>query len=154
MEARLIIGRADMGFSAAHFAVHDGRSERLHGHNYRVFLEASGAVGTEGTVVDFSVLKSALRSVCAELDERLIVPTRSARVAVQVGADQVELLEGQRRYLVPAADTALLPIANSTCEAIATHLLEEVRRRLGEVPVRLALRVEELPGQGAVVGEG
>lgn len=153
MEARLIIGRADIGFSAAHFAVHDGRSERLHGHNYRVFLEAYGTVDADGTVVDFAVLKGALRSVCEDLHERLIVPTRSARVAVQAGADQVELLEGQRRYLIPAGDTVLLPIVNSTCEAIAGHVLQEVRRRLGEVPVRLALRVEELPGQGAAVGE-
>ena len=153
MEASLELARSDIGFSAAHFSIHQGRSERLHGHNYRVFLSARGAVGQEGTVVDFAQLKQALRTLCAELDERMLVPTASPRLEVETSGDSVHLVEGTRRFVVPLADAVLLPIVNSTCECLATHLLGRLRERLGATSYRLTLRVEETPGQGAAVQE-
>jgi 6-pyruvoyltetrahydropterin/6-carboxytetrahydropterin synthase len=152
-EASLELARADIGFSAAHFSIHHGRSERLHGHNYRVFLSAKGQVGEEGTVVDFAALKAVLRSLCAELDERMLVPTESPWITVDVGDDAVHLTEGSRRFVLPLGDAVLLPIVNSTCECLAGHLLGEMRGRLGPTSYRLSLRVEETPGQGAAVTE-
>jgi 6-pyruvoyl-tetrahydropterin synthase len=153
MEASLELARGDIGFSAAHFSIHDGRSERLHGHNYRVTLRAHGAVDDEGTVVDFAALKSALRALCAELDERMLVPTQSPHVAVAETDDEVTLTQGSRRFVLPRGDTVLLPIVNSTCECLAAHLLGGLRGRLGATSYRLELRVEEFPGQGAGVSE-
>ena len=152
-EASLELARADIGFSAAHFSIHQGRSERLHGHNYRVFLTATGQIGEEGTVVDFAALKAALRALCAELDERMLVPTESPWVSLEVAGDAVHLTEGSRRFVIPRGDAVLLPILNSTCECLAAHLLVELRARLGPTSYRLALRVEETPGQGAAVTE-
>jgi 6-pyruvoyltetrahydropterin/6-carboxytetrahydropterin synthase len=152
-EASLELARADIGFSAAHFSIHQGRSERLHGHNYRVFLSARGPVGDEGTVVDFAALKAALRALCAELDERMLVPTGSPSIDVEVVGDAVHLAQGSRRFVIPRDDAVLLPILNSTCECLAAHLLAEMRRRLGTTSYRLGLRVEETPGQGAAVTE-
>ena len=153
MEASLELARGDIGFSAAHFSIHQGRSERLHGHNYRVSLHARGPVDTEGTVVDFSALKSALRALCAELDEHMLVPTRSAHVRVEETADAVVLTEGARRFVIPRADAVLLPVVNTTCECLAEHLLNALREELGRTLYRLEVRVEELPGQGASVSE-
>ena len=149
----LRLTRADIGFSAAHFSVIDGAAERLHGHNYRVILRARGSVGAEGTVVDFHALKAVLRDVCAELDERMLLPTLSPTVRVVQDGDRVTVDAGARRYVLPVDDVRLLPVVNSTCECLAAHLLAAVRARLGSAPVRLSLGVEELPGQGAVVEE-
>jgi 6-pyruvoyltetrahydropterin/6-carboxytetrahydropterin synthase len=153
MKASLELARPDIGFSAAHFSIHQGRSERLHGHNYRVFLRAHGSVSEEGTVVDFADLKRVLRELCAELDERMLVPTRCPWIRVDETAETVFLTEGTRRFLIPRDDVVLLPVINTTCECLAAHLLGELRGRLGPTGYRLELRVEETPGQGAAVTE-
>ncbi|HEX4756030.1 MAG TPA: 6-carboxytetrahydropterin synthase [Candidatus Dormibacteraeota bacterium] len=152
-EASLELSRGDIGFSAAHFSIHQGRSERLHGHNYLVRLWVRGEVGEEGTVLDFSVLKAALRELCAGLDEHMLVPTRSPRVRVEETDAEVVLTEGSRRFLIPRDDVVLLPVVNTTCECLAAHLLLAVRERLGATDQRLRLLVEETPGQGASVSE-
>jgi 6-pyruvoyl-tetrahydropterin synthase len=152
-EASLELARGDIGFSAAHFSIHHGRSERLHGHNYRVSLRATGPLDGDGTVVDFASLKGALRGLCAELDERMLVPTRSTHVRVEEADGSIMLTEGSRRFVIPAGDAVLLPVVNTTCECLAAHLLAALGERLGPRTYRLELRVEEVPGQEASVRE-
>jgi 6-pyruvoyltetrahydropterin/6-carboxytetrahydropterin synthase len=62
--------RVEDEFSAAHFLSHyHGKCENLHGHNYRVRLWAKGSALNEGgMLVDFALLKDALRQVCKKLD--------------------------------------------------------------------------------------
>jgi 6-pyruvoyltetrahydropterin/6-carboxytetrahydropterin synthase len=152
-EASLELARADIGFSAAHFSIHQGRSERLHGHNYLVRLTVHGSIGAEGTVVDFSALKVELRALCAELDERMLVPLRSPQIGIEETAEGVRLTEGLRRFLIPSGDVVLLPVVNTTCECLAAYLLDRIRARVGSTDYRLTLLVEEVPGQGAAVAE-
>ena len=66
--------RIEAGFAAAHRLVHyDGKCERLHGHNYKVRLWASGeSLGDGGMLVDFGLLKAALGEVLAELDHQYL----------------------------------------------------------------------------------
>lgn len=154
-QATLELTRSDIGFAAAHFSILEGRSERLHGHNYRVSLRAHGAVREDGTVLDFSVLKQALRGACAELDERMLVPTESPELQVREtrGEIEVEVRMQSRRFVFPQADVRLLPIVNTSCECLAEYLLGVVRAGLGDQPLRLEVRVEESPGQGASAAE-
>ena len=151
--ATLELHRADIGFSAAHFSIIDGESERLHGHNYSVSLRARGGIRDDGTVVDFGTLKRALRLTCADLDERMLIPTESPHLQVDINGDELVVREGARRFVFPRGDVRLLPITNTTCECLATHLLAEIRNHLGGLPVRLEIHVEETPGQGASVAE-
>jgi len=62
--------RVEADFAAAHFlADYHGKCERLHGHNYRVLAHARGGeLDAGGMLLDFGVLKDALRGVCASLD--------------------------------------------------------------------------------------
>src|SRR5947209_15662184 len=150
--AVLGIDKERLGFAAAHFSILEGGSERIHGHNYRVALRAAGTVRRDGTLVDFAALKGALRAECAELDHRMLLPGECPDV--EVGAEQdghVAVRQGDRRFLFPAAEVRLLPVRNTTCECLAAWLLGRLRGRLGELPVRLEVRVEESPGQGATV---
>ena len=62
--------RVEADFAAAHF-LRDfhGKCENLHGHNYKVYAHAHGTeLDKGGMLLDFGVLKSALRAVCKELD--------------------------------------------------------------------------------------
>jgi 6-pyruvoyltetrahydropterin/6-carboxytetrahydropterin synthase len=156
-EAEVVIrvDRESIGFSAAHFSITETGSERLHGHNYRVAAAARGRLLEAGTLLDFSVLKQALREECARLDHRMLVPTACPEVTVVERPDgQVELREGARCFLIPASDSCLLPVRNTTCECLAGLLLTRLRRRLGPLPIRLEVTVEESPRQGATASEG
>jgi len=153
-EVTVEIDKASIGFSAAHFSIVESGAEPLHGHNYTVGLRARGRLRADGTLVDFGLLKAAARAECASLDHRMLVPTASPVVTVVEHPDgQVELCEGGRRFLIPGSDACLLPVRNTTCECLAELLLERLRSRLGELPVRLEVTVEESPGQGATVAE-
>jgi len=62
--------RIEEGFSAAHFLTrYHGKCERLHGHNYKVFVTAAGReLDDGGMLLDFGILKTHLRKVTTELD--------------------------------------------------------------------------------------
>jgi 6-pyruvoyltetrahydropterin/6-carboxytetrahydropterin synthase len=153
-DAVLELHKDRLGFAAAHFSILEGGSERIHGHNYRVGLRAHGSIRSDGTVVDFGALKSALGRECAALDHHMLIPGDCPDVAVEEQPDgHVAMRQGQRRFLFPAAEVRILPVRNTTCECLAEYLVERLRVHLGELPVRLEVTVEESPGQGATVGE-
>ena len=55
------------GFAAAHFLTkYHGRCENLHGHNYKIIVTATGEVGDDGMVVDFSLIKKITREKIVE----------------------------------------------------------------------------------------
>jgi 6-pyruvoyltetrahydropterin/6-carboxytetrahydropterin synthase len=62
--------RVESDFAAAHHLSHyHGKCERLHGHNYRVRVCARAErLGEGGMLLDFGILKGALREVLAALD--------------------------------------------------------------------------------------
>jgi len=62
--------RVEAEFAAAHSLTHyRGKCERLHGHNYRVRAWARGeTLGEGGMLVDFGLLKGALRAAVEALD--------------------------------------------------------------------------------------
>lgn len=62
--------RVEADFAAAHFLKdYNGKCENLHGHNYKVFAHVRGTELNEGgMLLDFSLLKKVLKSVCKELD--------------------------------------------------------------------------------------
>ena len=62
--------RVEADFAAAHYLQdYHGKCERLHGHNYRVLAHARGTeLDAGGMLLDFTILKKALKDVCNELD--------------------------------------------------------------------------------------
>jgi 6-pyruvoyltetrahydropterin/6-carboxytetrahydropterin synthase len=66
----MFTARIEDGFAAAHFLTHyHGKCERLHGHNYKVFVTAAGSTLDEGgMLLDFVVMKAALKIVLEEVD--------------------------------------------------------------------------------------
>jgi len=62
--------RVELEFAAAHFLSHyHGKCENLHGHNYKVRLWVKGRELNEGgMLVDFSLLKQALKDAIEPLD--------------------------------------------------------------------------------------
>jgi len=144
-------------FSAAHFLIFpDGSAERLHGHNYRVYVELEALLSRFGLVLDFQHIKPLVRELVDELDEHWLLPGQHPELVVtRPQPDQVEVRYRERRYAAPAEDVIVLPVNNTSAENLATllgrQLLERVRGRYPEVEVRaLTVAVEETPGQRGV----
>ena len=144
-------------FSAAHFLIFpDGTAERLHGHNYRVYVDVGADLGEHGLVIDFTMIKPVIAELVDRLDEHWLVPGAHPVLRYEHRADGVtEVRYGDRYYAAPTQDVVVLPINNTSSENLATYLGRELREVLGErfpgVKLRsLRVAVEETAGQRGV----
>jgi 6-pyruvoyltetrahydropterin/6-carboxytetrahydropterin synthase len=147
---RVVLAKEDFKFSAAHFTLFgDGRAELLHGHNYRVRVELAGAeLDGEGLLVDIESFKRALRARCAGLDSRTLIPGESPRLQWARQGDAIDVRFGERAYRFPAADTLVLPLANTSIELLARMFWQDLAPHLAGSGVdALAVSVEETAGQ-------
>jgi len=155
----VVVAKDYLKFAAAHFIAYPGFREPLHGHNYQVSVRVEAALGPDGYVLDFGLVKRVARALCAELDERVLLPERSECVKVVVAADAVEVTtETGQRFSFPVEDVRLLPIAHSSAEELAAYLLGRLRDALraevsGRSLVALEVGVAEAPGQVAYCRE-
>jgi len=87
----------------------------------------------------------------------MLLPAHNAHIVVQTGPTSVEVTYRDRRWIFPAEDCVILPVANTTAEELARYLAGQIRQRLiAETtfrPGRLRVEVEEAPGQSACYEE-
>ncbi|HUQ68560.1 MAG TPA: 6-pyruvoyl tetrahydropterin synthase family protein [Planctomycetaceae bacterium] len=151
---RVRVTKDHLVFSAAHFITFNGNvCERLHGHNWRMAVEVTGALDENGYVFDFIALRDAAQQLVSELDHRMLLPT--GHPMIHVSADDAEVtvrFEG-RRWVFPREDCVLLPVANTTAELIARWMAERLREKIratsGHRVDGLSVDVEENFGQWA-----
>jgi 6-pyruvoyltetrahydropterin/6-carboxytetrahydropterin synthase len=144
-------------FSAAHFLIFpDGSAERLHGHNYRVFIEIDATLSEFGLVIDFKEIKPVVRELLDSLDERFLIPGEHPVLTHSLREDDVcEIRYLDRYYAAPAEDVLVMPMNNTSSENLASWIGREVLRllteRFGDVKTReLRVAVEETSGQRGV----
>ena len=144
-------------FSAAHFLIFpDGSAERLHGHNYRVFVEIAAELTSHGLVLDFKQVKPIVRELVDSLDEHWLVPGKHPVLRWNERDDGVvEVRYLERYYAAPRSDVIVMPINNTSSENLATWIGRELHQRLrARFPDlalhRLRLAVEETAGQSGV----
>jgi 6-pyruvoyltetrahydropterin/6-carboxytetrahydropterin synthase len=148
----LKLAKSDFKFAAAHFTwFADGSAEHLHGHNYRVAVEVSGpGLDAAGLLVEARVVKEQLRGLCAGLDERVLLPSPGARVAIEARGDALHVQVAGRSYQLPKQDVVQLPVPNVSVETLARHLWRELAGALRGLPLEaLAVEVAESDGQSA-----
>ena len=137
-------------FAAAHFITYDGDTcEPLHGHNYRVVVELGAPLDENAYVLDFIATRDAVQRIVDELDHRVLLPTEHRRISVVETGDEVVARFEDRRWVFPASDCRLLPVANTTAELLAAWIGERVLAATPGV-VSALVEVEESPGQAAV----
>jgi 6-pyruvoyltetrahydropterin/6-carboxytetrahydropterin synthase len=149
------VANDDLVFCAAHFiTLEGGKCERLHGHTYRVAAEVFGPLDDCQCVVDFLVVRNALKSILAELDHRVLLPMQHATIRVSSKSGEVEATFADRRWVFPQDDCLLLPIANTTTEALAQYVGERLAAALkastGISPSRVRIEVSEGTGCAAI----
>jgi 6-pyruvoyltetrahydropterin/6-carboxytetrahydropterin synthase len=139
----VFVSKDSFKFNAAHFVAYRGFRERLHGHNYRVAVRIEGRLGADGYVVDFGDIKRAAREICAEINERVIVPARSDCLMIETRDGETSLVcEDGARFRFPASDCVMLPIVHSSAEELAAYVCRELVARLDVLAARQVLAVE------------
>jgi len=150
----LRLGKEDFKFSAAHFTVFsEDEAEALHGHNYRVRVELGGpGVDELEFLVPVAAAKRDIRSQCAELDEKVLLPEECPHLELTQSDETVTTRFGTRRYEFPSSEVVLLPVANVTVEALARWLWQRLADQWDSHRDRvetLEVTVAETRGQGA-----
>ncbi len=139
-------------FCAAHFITYNGGvCEPLHGHNYRVAVDLYGPLDENHYVVDFIAARDALLKITNALDHRVLLPTEHEQIVVAAEADEVIARFAQRRWVFPAEDCVLLPLANTTAELLARHIGLQLSQSLdpdGRLELsQMVVSVDECDGQ-------
>ena len=148
---RVTVERNRLRFAAAHMATFAGDCEPLHGHNYDVLVEVEGELTEDSWVWDFGDLKRATKAIVDELDHKFLLQRESRVLDIEEQEGAWIVSFGQRRYVFPASDVAVLPIDNSTAERIAEwvggKLSTYLHGRGATTLRRLTIGIEEMPGQ-------
>ncbi len=144
-------------FSAGHFIAYKGFREALHGHNYRMSVEIEGALGEQGYVVDFGVVKDIARALCKRLNEKVLIPAQSDILAISERDGQCVVRYEDDEFTFPKKDVFLVPIVHSSAEELARYLVGELRAALRAKGIdklhSIQVGVEETTGQAAYYRE-
>lgn len=152
---RVRVTKDHLVFSAAHFITFNGNiCEKLHGHNWRTAVEVAGPLDENEYVFDFIALRDELQGIVNDLDHRVLLPTQHDRIRVTETEKEVEAVFEDRHWVFPREDCKLLPIPNTTAEAIARwigmQLIPKLSMRGSHQLQWLQIEVEENFGQWAI----
>lgn len=150
MKATVDIGKGEFTFCGAHTGLHAGGYEPLHGHTFILSLKLYGTVDAAGMVTDFGPVKAALRTAIAPLRRRTLVATLAEDPPVTATGGRIRFGDPAKYYDLPAADVALLPLTNTTTEAIAGYLADQIALALSDVE-EVELTLSEAPDVSVTV---
>ena len=121
------ISKENLTFSSAHFTLFSATDrEDLHGHTFRVSLEATAAIQSNGLTFDYNILKVALKRLCDELDEKVLMPTKSPYLKIESDNNYTYILFASERIPFLERDLKLLPIRNITVEELAHYMVDRL----------------------------
>jgi len=113
-------------FSACHFIPGHEKCARLHGHSYIVRLRLEGDIGDSGMLMDFVVLKKALRTLAEELDHKTLLPALSENVKITKKGKEIEAVSCGKRYVFPDEDVVMLDIPTTTAEEMTKKMVSQI----------------------------
>lgn len=149
---RVRVTKDHLVFSAAHFITIGDWCERLHGHNWRVAAEVAGPLDANEFVFDFIALRDHLQVIVNGLDHSMLVPLEHPSLIVDQRSNEVEIRYQERRWVFPKDECRLLPVRQTTAEALSRWIAQELLVKLGDTAktaTSLRIDVEENFGQWA-----
>lgn len=148
----IILSRDRFTFSAAHFSqLSGGKSEPLHGHNYRVLIEIIGSVDGLGFIADFSYVKQCIMNITSTMNHKILVPLNSPRIVFINRSSELELLVDGKRYVFPIEDVFYLPSSNTTCEELSRYIAKELAAIISNIKLKVTVLESENQGAFAIL---
>jgi 6-pyruvoyltetrahydropterin/6-carboxytetrahydropterin synthase len=156
MDERVTIrlAKQNMKFSAGHFTIFSATErERLHGHNFTVEVDIEARMLGNGMCFDYGLYKDRVVALCRELNEWVILPTRSPHLRIEEDGDHVYAHFDAQRIPFLRGDVLLLPIVNATLEEFAWWFLQRLTEDRDALRAHaidaIEVRVLSGPGQSA-----
>ncbi len=151
--ATIDIAKDYLNFSAGHFTMFSATErEDLHGHNWAVACAVTTPIGPAGLCFDYALIKRLLKRICAELDEKMLLPGASPWLRVEQVEGMVIAHYSDERIPFLPRDVLVLDVRNVTVEELAGWIL---RRLLDDAELsredvrRLQVRVSSGSNQWA-----
>ena len=142
--------KSNFTFSACHMIPAHKKCSRLHGHTYALHARIHGKQDKSGMIVDFGVVKDAMRKIIDELDHKVLLPEKK----VVKEKNEVMITEEGRRYVFPETDIALIDVPSLTAENLAKYVLERICKEIKNGNVsEIEIGVSEGWGQEAWTGK-
>jgi 6-pyruvoyltetrahydropterin/6-carboxytetrahydropterin synthase len=152
----LHIYKQNFKFSSGHFLIFDDQhAERLHGHNYQVYLQISFSsnsenMKTQGFCIDFNEIKKWLKARLDQWDEMVLLPEHHPDFKFTEEGPSLHVRFRERYYVFPKNEVVRLPIVNTSVELLSQIIAEETLKEFAPQGAKeVEIRVEETPGQGA-----
>ncbi len=147
------ISKDYLHFNAAHFTLFSATErEDLHGHTFFVAATVQSPIGDDGLAIDYNVFKTAIKALCDQLDEKVLLPELSPHLRLEREDDYlVARFAGERIPFLPR-DVLTLPVRNITVEEMAGWFLARLleQPQIADLDIlALELRVSSGPGQWA-----
>lgn len=147
------ISKDYLHFNSAHFTIFSANErEDLHGHTFYVAATIDADVQEDGLAFDYNLIKTKLKELCDELDEKVLLPERSPFLTLTRGGDYLIAEFADERIPFLPRDVLTLPVRNITVEELAPWFLERLHGDEQVVALGLRqfqLRVSSGPGQWA-----
>lgn len=116
----------ELHFNAAHFITFDNSCENLHGHNFHVRIDARGDNDTDDLVIDFVQITRLAAGICAELNDKVLLPATSDVVSIEQRDCMVQVNSYDKQFILPQNNCFLLPVSNTTAEMLAWYIGERL----------------------------
>lgn len=132
--ATIELHQGELKFSAGHFMIYpDNRRESLHGHDYQVSVAFHTLIQNNGMCFDIRNYKQRLHQLCAEVDYRFILPSKSDYLRIEDAGDKwVAHVHGQSLPFLKT-DAVVLPITNATLEELSYWVLQQLIQNPDEI---------------------
>lgn len=153
MPYSLYLKKQNFKFSSSHFTIFsEDTAEGLHGHNYQVAVRAEFSDVQKDTsmAVDFNIIKKAVRSLCEELDEKILIPKTSPYLKIKDSPhykNHCEIHYNDRHYCFPKKEVVFIHASNITSESLAYDLYQNLAKSLSLD--KFSVTVFETAGQAA-----
>jgi 6-pyruvoyltetrahydropterin/6-carboxytetrahydropterin synthase len=151
MPFQVSLSKERFKFSSTHFTIFNAReAECLHGHNYLVSvdLDFRSLAEDTGLSAEFGHLKSKIDHLCAELDERVLLPTESPFLQIAEADGNVEVRFNDKFYSFPKEDCVLMDIVNISSECLAKWVHRHLKADFQAIGLEgLSVTIEETSGQ-------
>lgn len=122
------VSKENMKFSIAHFTIFsETERERLHGHNYSVYLAITAPVDDNGMCFSYGNIKDRVRAICDSLDEYTVLPEHSPHLRIEREGDYWKVGFADEILWFLTGDVLVLPIRNATVEEFARYILDRIR---------------------------
>lgn len=153
MPYTLLLKKQDFKFSSSHFTIFSKtEAEFLHGHNYQVGLKVQfkNVDAKTEMAVDFNAIKKAVRALCNELDEKILLPRNSTFLKITDSPHYPQHTEVRfldRIYCFPKKEIYFIEASNVTSESLARYLHQKLSSSLPAAS--FSVTVFETAGQAA-----